>query len=765
MRIAAIHLGFFYAGGGERLVLEEVIGLRALGHQVECFAPVVDADVCYPELMAEVKVHSFLPGPPRWLPGRVAIWVLLSCLLAPLLAVRLRKFDAILAANQPAPWIAWVVKGLFGVPYIAYLAQPTRVLYPRQVDLEMIRPNLDYRFFVWVGHIAGPLIRWAEGISVGSASAVLVNGTYMAGVLERLYGQPMVSCPAGGHPVREDEMARLRQYRGRIQVNGMDVMKPFVLLTNRHYPQKRFEVAIHSLSTIPEASLVITGAATPYTDEMRALAGKLGISDRVIFTGLVAEADLDRLYAEAAVYVYPAPEDYGMGIVEAMAHGVPVVAWAAAGPTSTVIDGETGILAEPGSQSAFADAIALLLRDRALAHRLGRAGWRRVNDQLGYAAHCLQIELELEQAEEEAPEERAGRWRLNGPTKVAAQFGVGGALLWLWARTVPLATVMQDARPKYWAPVIAIVFLLFASGVFRTWRFYRLLKPGWRVPGLQTAWIGGSCALLNFLIPLHVGDVAKMVWLHRRHRVLPGAAVALSLVDKTFDLGSVALFLGLGAVIGTVAGHTGPSIVGLWAAALAALGLLSMIVVTAAAGPRIARSPMIRRRLPERVATALETQAFSFRTGVAGVGRSPILIALTAVSLLALVFDATAFTLLFSALGISVNPLAAYLAYSVLVMSFVLPAAPGQVGTLEVAGSIIIATGLGLSPAAAAGAILLWHVIGASWTMLGGSVALSQMARPIAQPAGLEGASGEAESADESDRQSVPLTASQGAGG
>src|SRR5713226_8262895 len=97
MKIAAIHLGFFYAGGGERLVLEEVRGLKQLGHDVECFAPIVVPEACYPDLMQEVPVQGLLPAPPSWVPARVALWVLLSCVLAPLIALRFRRFDVLFA--------------------------------------------------------------------------------------------------------------------------------------------------------------------------------------------------------------------------------------------------------------------------------------------------------------------------------------------------------------------------------------------------------------------------------------------------------------------------------------------------------------------------------------------------------------------------------------------------------------------------------------------------------------------------------------------
>ena len=42
MKTAIIHLGFFYSGGGEKVVFEEVRGLRARGHQVDCYAPFVE---------------------------------------------------------------------------------------------------------------------------------------------------------------------------------------------------------------------------------------------------------------------------------------------------------------------------------------------------------------------------------------------------------------------------------------------------------------------------------------------------------------------------------------------------------------------------------------------------------------------------------------------------------------------------------------------------------------------------------------------------
>ena len=64
------------------------------------------------------------------------LWVLLSCLLVPIQVARFAKYDVFLGANQPGPWIAFVLSRILGTPYIVYLAQALRILHPREVDLE-----------------------------------------------------------------------------------------------------------------------------------------------------------------------------------------------------------------------------------------------------------------------------------------------------------------------------------------------------------------------------------------------------------------------------------------------------------------------------------------------------------------------------------------------------------------------------------------------------------------------------------------------------
>ncbi len=714
MRIAVLHLGFFYAGGGERLVLEEARGLRRLGHEVECFAPVVDADRCYPELIAEVGVRRLLPDLPRWFPGRVAFLVLISCLLAPALALRFRSFDVILAANQPAPWIALVASRLLRKPYVAYLAQPNRVLYPRQVDLDARGTNLDYRLLAFFAGLARPLVDWADLTSIQGAAEVLANGDYMSGVLERIYGRRMLSCPAGAHPVPASELDYANRTVGSLRVGRLQIPKPYVLLTNRHYPQKRFDHALRALARIPEATLVLTGAPTAYTRDVEELACRLGVRDRILLTGLVSDTQLASLYAHAQAYVYTAPEeDYGMGIVEAMGHGVPVVAWRSGGPTSTVTDGKTGFLVEPGDSEGFAARLRELVRDPALAVRLGRAGWRRVNDGLGYHSHLRSLEEQLAAARVAPPESAPDSRRLLRP---ALQVAFALLLLALWARTVPVGDVAAHARPRHLLPLLAIPLLAVTAGVLRSLRWSLLLRPIARVRLLDLVWINAAGGLLNYVLPIRSGDAARVWWLQRRHKVPAGAGLATILVDKTFDLAAVVLVLVVTR--------------GLWQATAYAAALLAVVIGVALGGVRFDHSSFARRFLPERLAAGFGAQAFSFRAGARSLLSLPRVFAVSGFSLLALALDGLSFGLLFRALDLPVAAPAAMSAYSALLLTYTVPSGPGYVGTLELAGTAVLASGLGLGAGAAAGAIVLWHAQGALLILATGLVGLYLVARP-----------------------------------
>ena len=405
LKIAVFHLGFFYSGGGEKLVLEEIKGLRKLGHKVTCYAPYVDRERCFPDVAEMSEIQSLLPSPPQWLPLKAPLWVALSCLLIPFMAWRFRQFDVFLGANQPGPWFAFVLSKVLRKPYVVYLAQALRILHPRPIDLEKgirIREG-DYKFLVAMEKTVGFIIDWADRTSLKHAQFIMTNGHHVSRWISEVYRVRNYALPAGCYVVPEEELDYSNKWSGQTRLNGLIIRKPFILLTNRHAPAKRFEYAIWAMKALRRdligITLVITGQPTEYTDQLEYLVEGLGLRDVVQFVGLVREEDLTTLYKEAALYVYPSPEeDFGMGIVEAMAAGIPAVAWRSGGPTVTVRDRVTGFLVEPYDTEMFTERMLQLATSPVMVEGMGRAAHSRAKELFSYERHNKILEQALIEA-------------------------------------------------------------------------------------------------------------------------------------------------------------------------------------------------------------------------------------------------------------------------------------------------------------------------------------------------------------------------------
>ncbi len=114
-----------------------------------------------------------------------------------------------------------------------------------------------------------------------------------------------------------------------------------------------------------------------YRAGLEGLAQRLGIADRVVFTGF--RPDVPELLHEVAVSVLPSlSEGLSNFLLESMAAGVPVVATRVGGSPEAVEDGETGILVPARDAARLARAIDALLSGPDLARRMGQAGKRRM---------------------------------------------------------------------------------------------------------------------------------------------------------------------------------------------------------------------------------------------------------------------------------------------------------------------------------------------------------------------------------------------------
>ena len=211
-----------------------------------------------------------------------------------------------------------------------------------------------------------------ERVHVRRAGTVITTSRYAASRLVELYGLAAM-------PRIVPECIDLDAWRSLFRSFPSDTDTFVVLCVCRLYPRKRvgvlLEAAARLRARIPELQVRIVGRG-PEEERLKQRARELGVEGMVRWLGDVSQAELARQYQACQVFCLPSvQEGFGIVFLEAMAAGKPIVAARAAAVPEVVTD---GLLVEPESAEALADAIARLHSDAGLRRALGEQGGRTV---------------------------------------------------------------------------------------------------------------------------------------------------------------------------------------------------------------------------------------------------------------------------------------------------------------------------------------------------------------------------------------------------
>jgi glycosyltransferase involved in cell wall biosynthesis len=160
-------------------------------------------------------------------------------------------------------------------------------------------------------------------------------------------------------------------FAGRLEARkGIDILLSAVQQLFPKYPNIHLDIVGND--RIPGEG------GTPYRRAFEASARAAGILDRVKFHGEVSDEILRGFYHECDVLVVPSRyESFGLVLVEGMMFGKPVIACRAGGMTEVVVEGVTGLLAEPGDVLSLERCLIELIDNVALRKRLARSSRHR----------------------------------------------------------------------------------------------------------------------------------------------------------------------------------------------------------------------------------------------------------------------------------------------------------------------------------------------------------------------------------------------------
>lgn len=169
------------------------------------------------------------------------------------------------------------------------------------------------------------------------------------------------------HPLPSAQITAFRQKH--------NLPERFILHVGTLQPRKNIPILLAALAKLPDKTipLVLAGGKGWLYDDIFAQIEALGLVDRVIFPGYVADEELPSWYNAATLFAFPSVyEGFGMPVVEAMACGTPVVASNASSIPEAV--GEAGLLFDTQDAAQLAERMASVLGDSALWATMRVAG-------------------------------------------------------------------------------------------------------------------------------------------------------------------------------------------------------------------------------------------------------------------------------------------------------------------------------------------------------------------------------------------------------
>lgn len=319
-----------------------------------------------------------------------------------------RRFEVGVCALKGADVIADEMRAR-GVRVIALDGKGTwdvRVLYRLYRVLLAERPDVIHAFLFWANFISRVLGRLLQvPVRISSYRDVLLWGRWRNRLCERLTARwaHAVTCCSEAVRLRVLSEVGGDEWKYLTIHNGVDMagFHSYRTVTKRHVglregvpvigtvcrliePDKGITVLLQGMAKLagPPASLscqlLIVGEG-PARRQLHDLGERLGISSRVVFTGM--RRDIADVLPLLDVFVMPSlSEGFGIAIVEAMAAGRPVVASAVGGIPEIVHHEETGLLVPPGDPDALAAALRDLVTRPDRARALGACGQQRARE-------------------------------------------------------------------------------------------------------------------------------------------------------------------------------------------------------------------------------------------------------------------------------------------------------------------------------------------------------------------------------------------------
>jgi glycosyltransferase involved in cell wall biosynthesis len=228
--------------------------------------------------------------------------------------------------------------------HVCYCHTPTH-FYWRKYNEYLKNPSFRPKWLVRLGlRLLVKPLRKRDYQAAQNVDYFIANSSHIQKDIEKFYNRESVII----HPPVSTE-----KFSPQSSVlSPQSASNPSFIMWGRHVPYKRFDLAIEACNQL---GLPLTIAGTgPETPHLKKIAGPT-----ITFTGFVTHDELVSLAKQASAFIFPGEEDFGIAPVEAIALGLPVIAYKAGGALDYVIEGKTGTLFEKQTRKSLEKSLTL----------------------------------------------------------------------------------------------------------------------------------------------------------------------------------------------------------------------------------------------------------------------------------------------------------------------------------------------------------------------------------------------------------------------
>ncbi len=253
----------------------------------------------------------------------------------------LRAFDLIISSSGNGE-AKHVKRFSCFAKHISYCHSPPHFLWEKYDEYHN-KPSFRPHWLARIGlNVLARSLRLSDHKAAQKVDLFIANSKHIKNQIKKYYGcdstvlHPPINIARFSHNPKHVKQ-RQDSHRGFI-------------MWGRHVPYKRFDLAIEACNRLA-LPLTVVGSG-PDTPRLKKLAGPT-----IKFAGRASDDELVALAYSAKAFIFPGEEDFGISPVEAMAAGLPVIAYRGGGALDYVVDDQTGLFFDQQTVDSLCDVL------------------------------------------------------------------------------------------------------------------------------------------------------------------------------------------------------------------------------------------------------------------------------------------------------------------------------------------------------------------------------------------------------------------------